>query len=96
MLTTLKNANEMQKNYRYNNVIIKTILTEKSTQQLDKFATYVFEISSKSTKQDVMLAVWNIFGIKPIKVNVLVTARKKIKKAMVTLKPEDVIFLEKK
>lgn len=84
-----------KKNYRYNNVITRTILTEKSTQQLDKIATYVFEVNKKCTRKDVSEAVQNIFGIKPIKVNILITARNKMKKAMVTLRPEDVILLEK-
>ena len=84
-----------KQNYRYNQVIIRTILTEKSTQQLDKLATYVFEVNRKSTKTQVAEVIYNIFNVKPLKVNILVTARKKMKKAMVTLRAEDVILLEK-
>lgn len=48
------------------------VLTEKSTQNLEKANAYVFVVDINATKHDVKNAVERIFGVKVAKVNTIV------------------------
>lgn len=80
--------------YKHYNIIKRTVLTEKRTNQLDQFATYIFEVEPGSNKRTIKYSVNKIFGVEVIKVNVLNTPEGK-KIAMVKLKENEVILLEK-
>lgn len=81
--------------YRDVNIIKRTLLTEKKTNQLDKFATYIFEVQISSNKRSVRQAVEKIFNVRVLKVNTLNT-RDRRKIAMVKIDANDVILLENK
>jgi len=87
-----------------NDVIIKPIVTEKSTLLADS-SKYVFKIATAANKLMVMDAIESIFKVRPLSVNVSVV-RSKLKrnkynigvksgwkKAIVTLKKGDKIEL---
>ena len=48
------------------------VLTEKSTQNLEKSNAYVFVVDINATKQDVRNAVERVFGVKVTRVNTIV------------------------
>lgn len=48
------------------------VLTEKSTQNLEKANAYVFVVDINATKHDVKNAVERVFGVKVAKVNTIV------------------------
>lgn len=89
-------------------VIKKSILTEKSTKQLDDNAVYMFEVQQWSNKIIVRHAITNLFNVRVLRVNMLSTPGKEKRKktgthktsmrkiAIVKIHPEDVILLERK
>jgi large subunit ribosomal protein L23 len=88
----------------YNDVIIKPVLSEKSTDLAD-MRKYVFRVSTKANKHMVKKAVKEIFNVEPVSVNIInVRGRLKRvrqsygmtaswKKAIITLKEGDKIEL---
>ncbi|MBU0667573.1 50S ribosomal protein L23 [Patescibacteria group bacterium] len=87
--------------------IIKPIVTEKAIKLSEKM-TYSFYVNSKATKIDVKMAVKELYGqnvdsvkmtVSPAKTrglrNTVVIKRKKMKKAIVTLKGKKKIDLTK-
>ncbi|MCX7677780.1 MAG: 50S ribosomal protein L23 [Spirochaetes bacterium] len=88
----------------FNDVIIKPVISEKST-ALAKIGKYVFRVSKKANKKIVKRAIKEIFNVEPVCVNIInVRGRRKRvrynygytsswKKAIVTLKEGDKIEL---
>jgi large subunit ribosomal protein L23 len=89
-----------RKNSQAFRVLIKPIVTEKSA-YLGSLNQYIFEVSSEANKIMVKKAVENIYGVKPIKVNIINVLGKDVrfgrtrgrtkdrKKAVVTLREGD-------
>ncbi len=88
----------------YNDIIIKPVLSEKST-DLAQSNKYVFRVPRKANKNIIGKAVKEIFKVTPVKINVMkVRGRSKRvrykygftsswKKAIVTLNPSEKIEL---
>ena len=84
-------------------VLIKPMFTEKSTNLRHDMGKVSFYVAEKATKLDVKEAVKRLFGIEVVKVNTCLTRGKlrrrgmhyyrapKYKKAVVTLKPGQVL-----
>ncbi len=87
-------------------VLIRPIITEKSSYQSSALNQYAFEVDLEATKSDVKDAVETLFGVRVRKVNIMVmpakrgrrgmsrrvvTRRPMYKKALVTLEPGDTI-----
>ncbi len=82
--------------YRAHRVLLRPVVTEKST-RLGSQSQYVFEVATRASKADVRQAVFHVYGVKPISVNVMVNQGKSVrfgrtygqtiarKKAVVTL-----------
>ena len=85
-------------------ILRQPLITEKSTYQATKLRQYVFEVDPKATRAVVKNAVEKAFNVKVLKVNIinvpakrgrqsrshrLVIKKSAIKKAIVTLSPED-------
>lgn len=80
-----------------NDVIIRPVISEKSTEMIEK-NKYAFMVSMKANKIIVKKAIKDLFGVQPIKINILVNRgktkrvryksgnRPAWKKAIVTLK----------
>jgi len=85
-----------------NDIIIRPVITEKAT-ELAKQNKYVFRVHKKANKDMIEKAISSIFGVTPVKVNVMIVRgkRKRVrynygytaswKKAIVTLKEGDKI-----
>ena len=83
-------------------VLVKPIVSEKAS-YLGVYGKYIFEVDSKSTKKEIKRAIRDLYGVLPIKVNIIKKKGRKIrygrvsgmtkarKKAIVTLKPGDKI-----
>ena len=83
-------------------VLIKPIISEKDTLGVDQ-GKYVFEVSSRANKVEIKKAVNEIYGLKPIKVNIINSLgkvvtfgrkkgrRKDTRKAIITLKKGETI-----
>ena len=85
-----------------NDIIIRPVITEKAT-EMAKQNKYVFRVHKKANKDMIEKAISAIFGVTPVKVNVMIVRgkRKRVrynygytaswKKAIVTLKEGDKI-----
>ena len=83
-------------------IIIEPIVTEKSN-QLREANKYIFRVDSRANKIEVMQAIAKLFSVHPVSCNILTVKRKpkrvryKLgytsgwKKAVVTLRPGEVI-----
>jgi len=103
----IKKDKILNKNYKetYKH-LIKPITTEKSS-LLNSLNQYIFEVAPKSNKSEIKKAIENLYGVKPIKINIIKKLGKKIrqgrnfgkmknwKKAVVILKAEDKIEVYK-
>jgi len=69
------------------NVLIHPIISEKAVKMTENENKIVFLVNTKATKLDVMSAMKEIYGIKPVSVNIVYGANKK--KAIIRL-PKDV------
>ena len=81
-------------------VISHPLITEKAT-DLAQINKYVFAVPVNVNKNEISKTIANIYGVKPLKVNVILKRGKKVrygrrfgrtkdfKKAIVTLSPED-------
>ena len=90
---------------RAEEIIIRPLVTEKSTYLREKLNKYTFVVSKSATKIAISNAVKSMFDVKPIKVNVLYVAGKmkrvrykygltsSFKKCVVTLKQGDKIAI---
>jgi len=88
-------------------ILIKPLITEKAT-NLGVENKYIFEISSKANKIEVKKAIQSLYGVEPIKVNIINMGGKEVrygktqgqtkntKKAIVTLKEGDKIDIFEK
>ncbi|HNZ26225.1 MAG TPA: 50S ribosomal protein L23 [Spirochaetota bacterium] len=88
-----------------NKVLIKPVITEKSTSIRDKQNKYVFVVDKKADKITICRAIKNMFNVSPLKINVVnVNGKLKrvrykygftssFKKAVVTLKKGDKIAI---
>ncbi len=77
-------------------------VTEKASNAMER-NVYTFNVASSATKKEVEKAVFSLYKVKPLKVNILKVPRKKVfskgkygvkgggKKALVYLKKEDKI-----
>lgn len=86
-------------------VIIKPVITEKSTLIRDKQNKYVFIVDKKADKISIYKAVKNMFNVSPLKINVINVGGKlkrvrykygftsSFKKAVITLKKGDKIAI---
>ena len=93
--------NEVDLNKSYK-IIRKPIVTEKAT-KLSEFNKVVFEVASKSNKNEIKSAIEKLFSVKVKAVNIINTKgkikrfkgvlgkRNDIKKAVITLKEGDTI-----
>jgi large subunit ribosomal protein L23 len=83
-------------------ILEQPVITEKST-DLAAMNKYVFMVPVSATKSEVLKKVHNVFGVKPIKINIMMKAGSKVrygrkfgrqknwKKAIVTLAAKDKI-----
>lgn len=53
-------------------VLVKPLLTEKSSVETDKTNSYVFEVQRKANKNQIKQAVEQLFDVKVVKVNTAV------------------------
>lgn len=96
-----KKGNKSSLAYR---VLVKPLVTEKAT-NLGSLNQYAFIVSNSANKIDVAKAISEVYGVQPIKVNIIkvkgkvinrgrVTGKRKdFKKALVTLKKGDSISI---
>ncbi|PIP86519.1 50S ribosomal protein L23 [Candidatus Campbellbacteria bacterium CG11_big_fil_rev_8_21_14_0_20_44_21] len=87
----------------YENILIKPRITEKTAIIAEDGNVYTFNIHPDGTKKEVMKAIWALYKVKPVKVNITQIKRKIVfrrnkkgmtaggKKAMVYLKSGDKI-----
>jgi len=90
---------------KHNDIILKPIVTEKSTMLREKFNKYSFIVDKKANKIEITNAIKAMFDVNPISVNVInVNGKKKrvryrfgytasYKKAVIALKKGDKIAL---
>ncbi len=83
-------------------IIVKPIISEKAT-LLNQYGKYLFEVSTKANRIEISKAVQAIYGVMPVKVNIMNVSGKQVqygrsqgstkdwKKAIVTLKEGDTI-----
>jgi large subunit ribosomal protein L23 len=83
-------------------ILLKPIISEKAT-DLNARSQYVFEVAPLASKSEIAKAIVSLYGVRPVKINIINMTGKKIrygrvtgktknwKKAVVTLKPEDKI-----
>lgn len=91
-------------------LIKRPIITEKSSADMDKNNKFVFEVAKEATKASVVAAVKEVYGVTPVKVNMVKSGAKSkrswvgkrnmftktgFKKAIVTLKDKESINLYK-
>lgn len=82
--------------------LLRPLITEKSA-LLGSYNQYVFEVDYNSNKTEIKKAIHNLYGVKPIKINLIKMAGKKVrygkssgvtknwKKAIILLKSDDKI-----
>ncbi len=87
----------------YAGVIIRPRITEKAAMVMERDNAYTFEVSERSTKQEVEKAILALYKVKPLKINITPIEKKNVivrgkkgvrgggKKAVVYLKKEDKI-----
>ncbi len=80
-------------------IIIRPVLTEKSTEMAEADNKVVFRVDKKSNKHQIRLAVEKLFGVKVVKVNTILVPskpkrvgrsqgrRSSYKKAVITMAP---------
>jgi len=68
-------------------VIIRPVATEKAVNLVETNNTLTFIVDIKATKHQIKRAIEEIFGVKVLKVNTLITPRGE-KKAYIKLSPE--------
>ena len=68
-------------------IIKNPITTEKAVRLMESENKLIFIVNNDSSKNDIKYAVENVFKVKIIKVNTLITP-KGLKKAYITLSPE--------
>ncbi len=85
-----------------NNILLRPVISEKTTEMME-FNKYVFRVPMSVNKLSVKRAVFEIFGVRPAKVNMMIVRGKNRrlryktgkraawKKAVITLKPGDKI-----
>ena len=91
-------------------LIKKPIITEKTSADMDKNNKFVFEVAKEATQASIIAAVRDIYGVTPIKINILRSGFKSkrswvgkrslftkvgMKKAIITLKDKESINLYK-
>jgi large subunit ribosomal protein L23 len=57
----------------------RPIITEKVT-DLNQLNKYVFEVPVKTSKSEVAKAITNVYGVKPVKVNVINVGGKRVRR----------------
>ena len=83
-------------------ILLEPVVTEKSNQQREAHK-YTFKVDARANKHQILTAVRDLFGVTPLKCNIINVARKpkrlrhrpghraSWKKAIVTLSPTDTI-----
>lgn len=83
-------------------ILVKPLLTEKAT-DMGGLNQYLFAVSTKANKIEVKKAIKSVYGVEPIRVNIMNVSGKKVKwgkvngrtndwkKAIIYLRPEDKI-----
>jgi large subunit ribosomal protein L23 len=107
MMKKITRMFQNRNNPTFCDVIKKTILTEKSTQKLEKEAVYMFEVQNWANKIIVRHAIAQIFSVRVLKVNIMNTPGKEKRRksgfyktairkiAIVNIHPDDFILLER-
>ncbi len=105
-----ENQNVVKKKTRINQaymVLTRPLVTEK-VNDLVKFRKYAFEVSVNANKPEIIKAISNVYGVKPISINILnlkgklvkkgkkIGKRKDRKKAIITLKKGETITIHEK
>ncbi|MBT3983495.1 MAG: 50S ribosomal protein L23 [Bacteriovoracaceae bacterium] len=57
-------------------VLVRPLLTEKSTKEGEKFNKYLFEVGLKSNKHQIKAAIEKLYDVKVLKVNTSITPGK--------------------
>lgn len=95
----------LKKNLEAERLILKPVISEKAT-SLAPAGKYVFEVSPTANRSEVAKAIASIYGVRPIKINVLNMSGKEIrygraegrtknrKKMIVTLKAGESISIQ--
>jgi len=90
---------------KVNEIIIRPVLTEKSSVLKEKFNKYTFVVDKKANKITIFNAIREMFDVKPLKVNIINVSGKmkrvrykygltsSYKKCIVTLKKGDKIAI---
>jgi large subunit ribosomal protein L23 len=71
LITDMLKANTMN----YNDVIIRPVISEKSTDMSEK-SKYVFQVATRANKHIIKKAIKEIFKVNPIKINVIMVRGK--------------------
>ncbi len=99
-----EDKNKYQDNKKAYKLLIKPIISEKATIGVSQ-GKYVFEVSFEANKVEIKKAINEIYGVKPIKVNIINNLGKKVRfgrrigkqkdtrKAIITLKKGETINL---
>lgn len=69
-------------------VLIKPLVTEKAT-NLSASNKYVFVVSSDANKISVARAIWSVYGVKPVKVNLINMKGKAVSRGRVSGRRSD-------
>lgn len=83
-------------------LLIRPVISEKAT-DLAARSQYIFEVASFATKSEIKKAIFNLYNVKPVKINIINLSGKKVRygrsrgqtkkwrKAIVILRPQDKI-----
>jgi len=82
----------------FSNVLISPRITEKATESAEK-NRYVFEVDTKSNKNQIRVAVEEMYGVKPVKINITKIPSKNVfskgKKGVKSGGKKAIIYLKK-
>jgi len=91
---------EKKKDFKSQKILLRPLITEKATEAV-QYNKYCFAVPVDATKPEIRQAIQNVYGVRPIKINVVQISGKQVrygritgktkawKKAIITLSPED-------
>lgn len=80
-----KSSTKTSQSYR---VLVKPMVTEKAT-NLSAVNQYVFMVDNNANKIEVAKAVFDVYGVKPLEVNIIKVKGKKVNRGRITGKRKD-------
>ncbi len=86
-----KSVKEKKSDSRYKGayrVLVKPLVTEKAT-DLGAQNKYVFVIDSRANKLEVAKAIWTVYGVKPLAVNIIKMKGKVVRRGRIKGKRKD-------